>query len=214
MKQKFLKLLYRYLALCSRYYISRTHIQVIAITGSVGKTSCRMVVAEVLQKLSSEKKIYTSPKNYNSELGLVFSIFQIEDYHPSIKNLLKISFFVTFQAFFASKKYDILIAEFGIDAPEDMDHLLRIASPDIAVLTKLDAVHSANFPNGVEGYWQEKWKLLFAARKKVYLNLQDDFSQKNISFLKYYGEIFGKDTPEAHLFLDASQIAKWKFEYR
>lgn len=191
MKQKLLKILYSFLALCARIHLTRHNIQVIAITGSVGKTSCRMVVTEVLQQLTSQKKIYTSPKNYNSELGLVFSVFQIEDYHPSTKNLLKLSWHIFWKALFGKKQMDILVAEYGIDSPHDMEHLLKIAVPDIAVLTKLDAVHSANFPvGGVEAYWQEKWKLLIAAKQKVYLNLQDDFSQKNISLLKNYAAIF------------------------
>ena len=116
MKQKLLKLLYNFLAFCAKIYIARHKIKIVAITGSVGKTSCRMVVAQVLEQISStpsnlplmkgkeknysEKKIYTSPKNYNSELGLVFSVFQIEEYHPSVKNLLKLSGKILLQTFF------------------------------------------------------------------------------------------------------------------
>ena len=56
MKQKLLKILYRFLAYCARIYISRNKIQVIAITGSVGKTSCRMVVSEVLEQIHISQK--------------------------------------------------------------------------------------------------------------------------------------------------------------
>lgn len=203
MKQRVLKILYRFLALCARIYISRHRIQMIAITGSVGKTSCRMVVTEVLQQLQKEASfplqgrefkreliIYTSPKNYNSELGLIFSLFQIEDYHPSTKNLLKLSGYIFLKAILGKKNTDILVAEYGIDSPKDMEHLLRVALPDITVLTKLDTVHSANFPRGVEQYWQEKWKLLLAAKVKVYLNIQDEFSKQHLPLLKNYVEIF------------------------
>ncbi len=220
MKQKILKLLYRYLAFCTRYYLSRTNIKIVAITGSVGKTSCRMVVSEVLQQVQKTNsweqfRIYTSPKNYNSELGLVFSVFQIEDYHPSFKNLLQISLILTKRALISRKKYDILIAEYGIDAPEDMDHLLSIARPDIAVLTKLDSVHSANFPQGVEEYWQEKWKLLLVAKSKVYINLQDHFSRKNIHLLSKYTEIFEENNVlKAELKKHETDIARWYFLYK
>jgi UDP-N-acetylmuramyl pentapeptide synthase len=214
MKQKLLKILYSFLALCARIHLTRHNIQVIAITGSVGKTSCRMVVAEVLKQLDSEKSIYTSPKNYNSELGLVFSVFQIEDYHPSTKTLLKLSGKIFWKAIFGRKTMDILVAEYGIDSPHDMEHLLKIAIPDIAVLTKLDSVHSANFPNGVEEYWQEKWKLLIAARKKVYLNLQDNFSQQHISLLKNYAEMFAQKSLFTELQRDKYDIARWHFAYK
>lgn len=211
MKQKLLNILYRFLAFCARIYISRHKIQVIAITGSVGKTSCRMVVSEVLEQLNSQKKIYTSPKNYNSELGLVFSVFQIEDYHPSTKNLLKLSGSIFWKALFGVKNTDIFVAEYGIDSPRDMEHLLRVAVPDIAVLTKLDSVHSVNFPGGVEEYWQEKWKLLFAAKKKVYLNLSDDFSKKHQELLGNFGEIFSEQKNNFELRKDEQDIARWYF---
>jgi UDP-N-acetylmuramyl pentapeptide synthase len=147
MKQYFLEWIYSFLALCARHYIKRTEIKVIGITGSVGKTSCRMVVSQVLQQIPSSYKFYTSPKNYNSELGLVFSVFKIEDYSPSIKNLLFLSLRILKISLFDTKNYDILIAEYGIDSPKDMEKLLQIAVPDIAVLTKLDSVHSVNYPN-------------------------------------------------------------------
>jgi UDP-N-acetylmuramyl pentapeptide synthase len=153
-----------------------------------------MIVAEVLREIQKNtpnpKIIYTSPKNYNSELGLVFSVFQIEDYNPSTKNLLKLSLKIFFKALFGEKNTDILVAEYGIDSPKDMEHLLTVAVPHISVLTKLDSVHSANFPLGVEEYWQEKWKLLLATQKKVYLNLGDEFSKNRSKLLKNYSEIF------------------------
>jgi UDP-N-acetylmuramyl pentapeptide synthase len=115
MKQKLLKILYRFLAFCARVYLMRTKPFVIGVTGSVGKTNCREVITQVLQQIQGEKKIYTSPKNYNSELGLVFSIFEIEDYEPGIKNLLKLSLEIFKKSLFQKKQYDILVAEYGID---------------------------------------------------------------------------------------------------
>ena len=106
------------------------------------------------------------------------------------------------------------MAEYGIDSPRDMEHLLKVAVPDIAVLTKLDAVHSANFPDGVQEYWQEKWKLLLAAKKKVYLNLQDDFSQKHQELLRNFGEIFSEQKNTFELRKDEQDIARWDFLYQ
>jgi len=51
-----------------------------------------MIIYQVLKQFLTDKKVYTSPKNFNSELGLVFSIFALEKYKPSIKNYIKIWF--------------------------------------------------------------------------------------------------------------------------
>lgn len=194
MKKIILKSLYHFLAFCSRLYLWRTKPIVIGVTGSVGKTTCRMILAEVLSQTFAEKKIYSSPKNFNTELGLVFSIFCIEDYHPSIKSLLRISLKVLKEALFSKKKYDLLIAEYGIDKPKDMEFLLKIARPDIVILTKLGSVHADNFPGGMQELWQEKWLLLLAAKQKIYLNLQDKFSTEHVDLLGVsYTEIFAKE---------------------
>ena len=117
MKQKLLQTLYKILRYFTKIYLWRTKPYIIGVTGSVGKTSCRMIIFQVLEQIQTEKKIYTSPKNFNSELGLIFSIFMIESYNPSIKNLLKATYTIFVISLFGRKKYDVLVAEYGIDSP-------------------------------------------------------------------------------------------------
>ena len=225
MKQILLKILYSLLAYCARRYIKRHDIIVIGITWSVGKTSCRVIVSEVLKQViinsaieNSDKnifqtRVYTSPKNFNSELGLVLSVFQIEDYHPSIKNLLRFTWDIILKAFFWNKNTDILIAEYGIDSPGDMEQLLRVSIPDIAVLTKLDSVHAGNFPWGVREYWAEKWKLLLRVWANVYVNLQDEYSQEQYYLLPDYREIGDETEKNFHLVAHKTDIVRMNFEY-
>lgn len=190
MKQKLYNFLLKILRFFTRIYLWRTKPIVIGVTGTVGKTSCRIIIAQVLEQvqdqnaallLSQERKskgglkIYTSPKNFNSELGLIFSIFCIESYTPSVKNLLKIMGKVMSESIFSRKKYDILVAEYGIDSPGDMDFLLSLMRPDIGIITRLDVVHSVNFPDGVESYWNDKIKLLLASKNKTFFNAKDTY---------------------------------------
>ncbi|MFK7779551.1 MAG: Mur ligase family protein, partial [Candidatus Gracilibacteria bacterium] len=126
-----------FLGICAKFYVYRTKPKVIGVTGSVGKTSCRMIISGVLEKYLPEMRVYTSEKNFNSELGLVFSIFQIADYTPGVGNLLKLSFKIFFASFTRGKKYDILVLEYGVDHPGDMDFLLGICKPDYSIFTKL-----------------------------------------------------------------------------
>lgn len=192
MKQKIYTLLLNILRFFTRIYLWRIKPFVIWITWSVGKTSCRMIIAQVLQQIQEERVVYTSPKNFNSELGLIFSIFQIEEYAPSIKNLLKIIRKIMRESIFSKKKYDILVAEYWIDSPGDMDFLLSVMKPNIWILTKLDSVHSDNFPGGVPQYHQDKFKLLLTSQIS-YLNAQDNFSRENSSLLKESYYIFDQD---------------------
>lgn len=206
MQQKLLNILYEFLAFCARIYLWRTKPFIIGVTGSVGKTCCRDIVTQVLNQTvetqnvaSLQKQIYTSPKNYNSELGLVFSIFQIESYEPSIKNLLKLSWSIFKKSLLQKKQYDVLVAEYGIDSSGDMDFLLTIMKPDISVLTKLDSVHSDNFTRGKRELWEDKWKLLLAAKQQVFFNAQDEFSLEHENLLSKLSEKMFEKTPKTEL---------------
>lgn len=191
-----MKILYMFLALCAKTYISRHGIFTVWITWSVGKTTCRTIIYNVLEKYLQQNKdgttpqalidmgfengitLYTSPKNYNSELGLVFSIFQIEDYVPSIKNLFTLSGDIFIKSLFGKKNYDMIILEYWIDRPKDMKFLVTVNKPDIAVFTKLDYTHVEAF-DSVEAIGDEKFKLMHAAKNKVYINAQDDYCKKH-----------------------------------
>jgi len=84
MKKKILWWYYKVLGKLAHSYINKHNPEVIGINGSVGKTSCRMIVYQTLQQFLPHKRIYTSPKNFNGELGLSLSIFQIEEREPNV----------------------------------------------------------------------------------------------------------------------------------
>lgn len=74
------------------------------------------------------------------------SIFKIEERTPSLSGMINVLKIIIAQfKSSASKPYDILILEYGIDRPREMEFLCSIAKPHISVLTKLDAVHSLQF---------------------------------------------------------------------
>lgn len=184
MKKIILNLIYNFLAFFSKMYLKRNKALIIWITWSVWKTSCRMIIYQILKKFVKEKRIYTSPKNFNSELWLVFSIFEIEKYSPSIKNLLIISLKIFTKSLFWKANYDVIILEYWIDKPNDMDFLLKVAVPEISIFTKLDKIHSSNFEGSNITVWEEKIKLIFSTKSLVYLNFEDNFCLKNFEKVK------------------------------
>lgn len=171
------------MALCSRLYLKRTKPFIIWITWSVWKTSSRMIIYQVLKQFTIDKNIYTSPKNFNSEIWLILSIFKIEKYSPSIWYIVKLCFVILWRSFFGSKNYDILILEYWVDHPKDMDFLLKVAKPNIWVFTKLDNVHVEYFKD-INAIWDEKFKLIKNSKDKVYLNFEDNFCKDNYKDLE------------------------------
>lgn len=79
---------YKLLGYFARKYLKKWQPIVIGINGSVGKTSCRTILDEVLQThLGDQLSIYTSPKNFNGELGMSLSIFKITEWTPSLQGM-------------------------------------------------------------------------------------------------------------------------------
>lgn len=81
------------------------------------------------------------------------------------------------------KPYDILILEYGIDRPREMDFLCSICKPHISVLTKLDAVHSLQFGTA-EDIANEELKLQINTLLKCYINNNDPHGMNLISSLQ------------------------------
>lgn len=99
------------------YYRSTLSIPVVGITGSVGKTSTKEMIASVLgQKYS----VLKTAGNYNNEIGLPLTIFKIKETHEAA------------------------VLEMGISEFGEMHRLAEMAKPDICVITNIGLCHLEN----------------------------------------------------------------------
>lgn len=189
MKEKLLQRYFRLLAYFAKKYIKKHRPYIIGINGSVWKTSCRMIVYQTIQNFLPNKKAYTSAKNFNWELWLSLSIFQIEERNPNIFCFIKTFFKVLSKTFLWAKSYDILVLEYGIDHPGEMDFLLKIAKPDIWIFTAIDAVHSEQFWNP-DNIAKDEMKMIKNTKEIAFLNIDDVYSvslipQTKIEYFTY-----------------------------
>lgn len=126
-----------------------------------------MVISQTLVTLLPGLRVSTSQKNFNSiDAWFALAVFGIHVFTPSLLWSLQ-ALFSSFLCFFQWKKYDIIVLEYGIDQPGDMEALVSIACPDMAVFTTLDKVHALNFAHKDEILF-EKTRLLVAARDIVF----------------------------------------------
>ncbi|MDR3624217.1 MAG: alanine racemase [Chlamydiales bacterium] len=89
-------------------YRSEKKTDVIAITGSYGKTMVKDFLYFILKK---KKQVTASPESFNSQIGVALSLLQI------------------------SQTHEIALIEAGISEPGDMDHLLTMIKPTHSILT-------------------------------------------------------------------------------
>lgn len=96
------------------YYRSRLSLPLIGITGSVGKTTTREMVAAAL---SAGYRVYRTPGNSNSQVGVPITLSEI------------------------TGQDQIGVLELGMSMPGELTVIARIAQVDMAVITNVGVTH-------------------------------------------------------------------------
>ncbi len=132
----------------AQWYRQTLDIKVVGITGSVGKTSTKQMVASVL---SASFNVLKTPGNYNNEIGLPLTVMMLGEEHQ------------------------VAVLEMGISDFGEMRLLARVAQPDICVITNIGQSHMEALGSR-DGILKAKTEI-FEYRKKdgpVFLNGDDD----------------------------------------
>ena len=152
--------------------------KVVAVTGSVGKTSTKDAIFAALEPFFCVRK---SAKSFNSELGVPLTILGCENgwNNPLVwlRNIFR-GFILALPSIFqlpASKFPEWLVLEVGADRPGDIEKLTRWITPDIAVLTRFAdvPVHIEFFPSR-EALVAEKEYLVKALKPTGMLIINSD----------------------------------------
>lgn len=92
-------------------------IPLIAITGSVGKTTTKELIYSVLSK---KYKVLKSEKNKNNNIGCPLTLLNLDE------------------------TYDIIVLEFGMNHFNEISYLSKICNPDYAIITNIGTAHIGN----------------------------------------------------------------------
>lgn len=132
------------LGILARAVVHRYRPTIVMVTGSVGKTSTKDAVAAVLAARFLVRK---SEKSFNSEFGVPFTILGVSN--PWGNPLAWLSIIKSAVALLILPNHypNMLVLETGADKPGDLARILRIATPDAVVVTRLPDI-----PVHVEAY--------------------------------------------------------------
>jgi len=123
--------------------------KVVAITGSVGKTTTRQIAYHVLNQ---RFRVYQSPRSFNNKIGLPLTLLG------------------------ADRQDQIVIAELGSNHRGEITYLTRIAAPDIAVVTNIYPAHLEGFGD-LATIVQEKCSISEGLAPDGILIINADFEQ-------------------------------------
>lgn len=132
------------LASLARMVLVKYRPQIVMVTGSVGKTSTKDAVAAAL---SPRFHLRASEKSYNSEFGVPLTIIGSKNPWTSAPAWLNVFREALALVVLPSHYPRLLVLEVGADSPGDLKQILKIATPDAVIVTKLPDV-----PVHVEAY--------------------------------------------------------------
>ncbi|OGE73689.1 MAG: hypothetical protein A3I07_01730 [Candidatus Doudnabacteria bacterium RIFCSPLOWO2_02_FULL_42_9] len=136
--------------------LARYQPRVVAITGSVGKTSTKEAIATVL---GSKYSTRASFDNYNNEIGVPLTIIGEQTGGRNIV-LWAIIFIKAIFKLIANDYPKVLVLELGTDRPGDISYLVRLLGKiDVAVLTDIGISHLEFFAHP-ESLAKEKLSLI------------------------------------------------------
>lgn len=113
------------------HHRNKYNIPIIGITGSNGKTIVKEWIYQLLQK---EYKITRSPRSYNSQIGVPFSVWKLDS------------------------ESQLGVFEAGISQVGEMEKIAPVVRPTIGIFTNLGEAHQENF-SSLKEKCSEKIKL-------------------------------------------------------
>ena len=152
--------------LAKNYLKLLPQLEVIGITGSVGKTLTQNAIASVL---SQKFKVVVGDENLDPTFRIPKTILAAKPWHQK------------------------MILEYGVEHPHDMDHYLALVKPKIAVVTAIAPTHTKYFGD-INGVFNEKVKLIksFPKSGMAILNADDPLVVKmakaTTAQVKWYGK--------------------------
>lgn len=107
----------------AKAYLRQLHCDIIAITGSNGKTSCKDMLYSIF---SQEKKTQKTLGNHNNEIGLPLTVLDFDE------------------------DIEVGILEMGMENRHEIEFLCSIAQPDQAIITTIGSAHMENLGGKVQ----------------------------------------------------------------
>ncbi|MDD3942199.1 MAG: UDP-N-acetylmuramoyl-tripeptide--D-alanyl-D-alanine ligase [Sphaerochaetaceae bacterium] len=158
----------------------------VGITGSCGKTTTKEMVASIL---GAAGKTARTPGNFNSEIGLPISVFEID----------------------GETEYGVF--EMGVDHVGEMDRMLDIWRPQVAVITNIGLSHVGKM-GSMQVIAKEKSKLF-------HQDIESAFIAENSAWTSYIRKLrsvdvhtFGRLGTEGVSSIESLGIHGWKLVYR
>ena len=149
----------------AKYAMTKTNAKVIAVTGSVGKTTTRQFISSVVSQLG---KTHVTIKNFNNDIGLPITVLKMDG------------------------DEDYIVLELGMSSLGEISYLSNIIKPDIAVITMIGTSHIEKL-GSQENILKAKLEILEGMNEegRLFINGDDAFLKPLLGNCPVKTEAFG-----------------------
>lgn len=154
---------------------------VIGVTGSVGKTSTKQLIAALI---APHRRVAANPANFNTEIGLPLAVLA------------------------APEGTEVLVLEMGMRGFGQIDELARIAEPDVGVITNVGPVH-IELVGSLEGVARAKAELLSHVPVAVIpadVPLLDPYLHADLDVIRFGTDVFLDDFDPPKVRINAREL--------
>lgn len=164
----------------TRHVIAQRNVKIVAITGSVGKTTTKEFVRTLL---STQYRVAASPGNSNSQVGIPLTIHN-----------------------HTTGDEEILVLEMGMTHPGNLLRLVQIAPPEVALITNVELVHACNF-NTLEDIAWAKAEIFSSPQTRLGILQREIINFSNIvTATRCHKVSFSMTMPEADYFMQGDCV--------
>ena len=138
----------------ANYRRNKLNLQVVAITGSSGKTTTKEIVASTLE---NKYKVFKTPLNHNNEVGLCQTIFATPN------------------------DTEVLVLEMGMRGLGEIELLSKYAEPDITIVSNVGTAHIGRLGSR-ENIARAKCEIVKYQRGKTFIAHDDKLIKNTVEF--------------------------------
>jgi UDP-N-acetylmuramoyl-tripeptide--D-alanyl-D-alanine ligase len=155
---------------------------VIGVTGSVGKTSTKQLIAALI---APHRRVVANVANFNTEIGLPLAVLS------------------------APAGTEVLVLEMGMRGFGQIDELARIAEPDVGVITNIGPVH-VELVGSLAGVAKAKAELLEHVPIAIIPAdepLLDPYLREDLDVVRFGTDVFLEDFDPPHVSIVARELS-------
>ena len=138
----------------ANYRRRKMNFEVVAITGSSGKTTTKELVASVLNE---KFKTFKTPLNHNNEIGFCQTIFEAPD------------------------DTEVLVLEMGMRGLGEIELLSKYSEPDITIISNVGTAHIGRLGSR-ENIAKAKCEIVKFQRGNIFIAHDDELIKKTVEF--------------------------------